>query len=362
MGRKQQISHLIPKNHFCSLSMFREEPLINWTFTRSVLFTAYDVYRSNDFWLDSVISSGVTLKEALVELGFPKTNTIIADTGIFEMEAKRAGIARNLGIHVDIELSNDQIFEAYELSGADYFVSPDVIVLPTDQPDTIHNKINTMMSNLNDLLERVSPTKVIAVIQGHQQSIIDNQLDFYRENDVRCYAMGGVIPLYHHDKKLLEKTLEYVRGETRDDWLHVFGLPRIGLLSYYLRDMGFDSVDTSMLLYMSARRKYMEGLNPITVKDATFEKCGCPGCTELVALKHAAQSSEFFVNLYIHNIITAARESLRLSNGSSKLQEVPLKVYPENARSISNIDENPISGTYELEWMRADETMSENRE
>lgn len=80
--------------------------------------------------MDEIINSGNTLKEGLVELGFPKGNTLVADTGVFEMEAKKAGIARNLGIEVDIELMNNQIFEAYKLSGADYFVAPDEIILP----------------------------------------------------------------------------------------------------------------------------------------------------------------------------------------------------------------------------------------
>ena len=62
------LSAMIPKNHFASMGFFREEPLISWTYTKAVLFTAYDVYRSSHFWLDSVIKSGKTLKEALVEL------------------------------------------------------------------------------------------------------------------------------------------------------------------------------------------------------------------------------------------------------------------------------------------------------
>ena len=137
-----KLSRLIPKNHFCSMSMFREQPLINWTFTKAVLLTAYDIYRSNDFWLDEIIRIGQTLKEGLLELGFPKKNTLVVDTGVFEIEAKKAGIAKELGIDVDIQLSNEQIFEAYELSGADYFVAPDEIVLPDDNEADIRIKSN----------------------------------------------------------------------------------------------------------------------------------------------------------------------------------------------------------------------------
>ena len=162
------------------MSLFREEPLINWTFTDSVLFTAYDVFRSHDFWLDSVVRSGQTLKEALVDLGFPKSNSLVVDTGVFEMETKKAGISRNLGIDVDIELTNGQIFEAYELSGADFFVAPDEIILPLDSPNIVSEKSETIKQNLLDLLEIVPASKIIAVIQGQQREVIEDFLDFYR--------------------------------------------------------------------------------------------------------------------------------------------------------------------------------------
>ncbi|MFW9793640.1 MAG: hypothetical protein ACFFEE_05030, partial [Candidatus Thorarchaeota archaeon] len=205
--------------------MFREEPLINWTFTDTVLFTAYDVYRSHDFWLDKVVSSGSTLKEALVDLGFPKANSLVIDTGVFEIEAKKAGIARDLGVDIDIELTNTEIFEAYELSGADLFVAPDEIVLPKDSPEVVSKKLGVIKSNLLDLLDIVPASRVIAVIQGQEQSVVDGLLDFYRDNGIGYFAVGGVIPLYHYDKELLQKHLEYVREVTKNEWLHIFGLP-----------------------------------------------------------------------------------------------------------------------------------------
>ena len=109
---------------------------------------------------------------------------------------------------IEIELSNGQVFEAYEMSGADYFVSPDEIILPLDSQEEIRQKVNTIKENLSALLETIPSSKVIAVIQGHQKKIIDELLDFYRENGVQYFAMGGVIPLYHHDRKLLEKSAQ----------------------------------------------------------------------------------------------------------------------------------------------------------
>lgn len=260
-----------------------------------------------------MVNSGQTLKEALVELGFPKANSLVVDTGIFEMEAKKAGIARDLGIDIDIELNNAQIFEAYELSGADFFVAPDEIILPLDNQDTVKQKIKTIKNNLLELLDFVSGSKIIAVIQGHQEEVVDNLLEFYRENGISAFAVGGVIPLYHHDKKLLQKHLTYVRRETRDEWLHIFGLPRMSLLSYYLHQVRVDSVDTSTLTYLTAKRRYLNGLRPEPVRYANFKECDCSGCSNLTK-DMSTRSSQFFANLYIHNVVTASKESLKSSS------------------------------------------------
>ncbi|MHA2426078.1 MAG: hypothetical protein ACXAEF_14905, partial [Candidatus Thorarchaeota archaeon] len=256
VNEEPELSAMIPKNHFASMGFFREEPLINWTYTKAVLFTAYDIYRSNDFWLDSVIKTGQSLKEALNNLGFPKKNTLIADTGIFEIEAKKAGIAKKLGIQVDIELSNDQIIEAYKLSGADFYVAPDEIILATDDENTKRNKLETIKDNLLTLLEHFPSSKVIGVIQGIEQNHIKNLFDFYRSQGVTKFAAGGIIPLYRYDKELFKQTIRSVRNLTNGYWLHTFGLPDVRLLPFYLHEIGMDSVDTSMLLYMTARRRY----------------------------------------------------------------------------------------------------------
>lgn len=321
ISKKKKLSRLIPKNHFCSLDLFRDKPLIDWKYTEAVLFTAYDVYRSNDYWLDKTINSGKTLKEGLIELGFPKSNTLVADTGVFEMEAKKAGIARDLGIDVDIELTNEQILEAYSLSGADYFVAPDEIVLPQDDPTTVKTKIEKIKENLLELLEEVPASKVIAVIQGHEEGTITDLYDFYRNHEISCFAIGGVIPLYHHSKEKLEKVLTFVRKITQDYWLHIFGLPRMSLLQYYLHKIEVDSVDTSALLYLTARRRYLVGSKSEQVRTVDFKKCSCAGCSNMDPIP-SPRSPEFFVNLYIHNILAAVKlaefPSLNLDQSKSK--------------------------------------------
>ncbi|MFW9795669.1 MAG: hypothetical protein ACFFE2_01415 [Candidatus Thorarchaeota archaeon] len=351
-GKSQRLSHLIPKFHFCSVPLFREEPLINWTYTDAVLFTAYDVYRSHDFWLDKVVSSGATLKEALVDLGFPKANSLVVDTGVFEMEAKKAGISRDLGIDIDIELTNAQIFEAYELSGADFYVAPDEIILPLDSPEVTNRKIKIIKSNLLELLEMIPAPQIISVVQGHQQEVVNDLLDFYRENGIRYFAIGGVIPLYHFDKQLLEKHLDYVRMSTRNEWLHIFGLPSISLLSYYLQRVRVDSVDTSTITYLTARRKYLVGLKSEPIRLADFEECSCPGC-HVLSRETSSRSKAFFANLYIHNILTATRESMRKYN--------PIPTMPKQKKTVKRSAgnwETPIDNG-NSDWKTAEEAIQD---
>lgn len=330
--------------------------MINWTFTDAVLFTAYDVYRSHDFWLDKVVSSGVTLKEALVDLGFPHRNSLVIDTGVFEMEAKKAGISRDLGIDVDIDLTNAQIFEAYELSGADFFVSPDEIILPLDRADVVKEKINIIKDNLLDLLEIVSASKIIAVIHGHEKKIVDNLLDFYRNNGIEYFAVGGVIPLYYYDKELLQKHLKYVRAATKNEWLHIFGLPRMILLSFYLHEVQVDSVDTSTLTYLTARRKYLVGLKPEPVRLANFEDCDCPGCRVLTR-NMSTRSLLFFANLYIHNIVTATRESLKDDGLTPKKLETPRKI---ELKKLERYQKSKSKDMYRENWMTAEDVLQAN--
>ena len=298
---------VVPKNHFVSLSFFREPPLINWDFTRACLFTAYDFYRSSDFWTDSVLNSGKTLKQALVELGFPKDNTLVVDTGVFEIEAKKAGIARDLGIEINIQLSNRDIFAVYEISGGDFFVSPDEIILATDDPSTIQTKVDTIKQNLLETLEHVPPSKIIGVIQGQTQEVINHIFHFYVDQGVKHFAAGGLIPLYFHDKELFRSVVTYVRKVTEGFHLHAFGLPVVKLLPYYLHTLNFDSVDTSTLLYLSAKRRYLVGDNPIPVRLVNFDKCSCDGCTFIASKQPHPRHSDFFIHLYIHNLCEVSK-------------------------------------------------------
>lgn len=258
-----------------------------------------------------MMREGKTLKEGLMELGFPKDVTLMADTGIFEVEAKKAGISNKLGINVDFELSNEEIFQAYEISGADFFVAPDEIISPLDTKDIVRKKVTKIKNNLLQILSFFPSSQVIGVIQGCNSQTIESLFDFYKECGIRYFARGGVIPLYRYDTKLFEQVLQKSREITTGYWLHTFGLPRVFLLTYYLRKLGFDSVDTSLLLYLSARKKYLIGINSRPVRLVDFSKCDCEGCRMLHNLRknRAVYGKEFFVYLYIHNILEAVRIS-----------------------------------------------------
>ena len=363
-----RLEGIIPKNHFVSLRFFREAPLINWNFTKACLFTAFDFYRSSDFWTDSVLNSGKTLKEALVELGFPKDNSLIVDTGIFELEAKKAGISKQLGIgdtEINIQLSNRDIFTVYDISGADYFVAPDEIILATDNPSTVQNKIETIKRNLLETLEHVSSSQVIAVIQGQETSVIDSILNFYHDHGIRHFAAGGLIPMYFYDKSLFQRVVTYIRKATEGYHLHAFGLPVVGLLPYYLHKLQFNSVDTSALLYLSANRKYLVRDNPIPVRLAKFGKCKCDGCKYICREQPYSRQPEFFIHLYIHNVCEAAKiadnsliahsnDNVSKSNSKVHQYNAPLKKTEPNLSSkFSNKDSR-----IEACWKSADELLT----
>ncbi len=311
---------LVPKNHFASVSFFREDPLVRWDFTESVLLTAYDIYRTSDFWVDSVISSGKTLKEALVECGFPQKTKLMADTGIFELEAKKAGISRKICIEVDIKLKLSDILSAYELTGADYYVSPDEIILSSDKAEVKLRKSRQIKADLLQVLEQISAKQVIGVIQIADLDIANDLYDFYRSNGVKIFASGGMIPYYRFNRDKFEARLRRIRELTKGFWLHAFGLPEIRLLRYYLHEIHFDSVDTSMLLYLAIKRKYLVKSKQIPVRKADFKKCGCRGCKNLTPEMYT-RSSEFFLGLYLHNVLEARKIANEKTVTKEKIHE-----------------------------------------
>ncbi len=198
-------------------------------------------------------------------------------------------------------------------------MAPDEIILATDDSALAREKALLIRSNLLGLLDIVPASKTIGVLQGVDPRIVESLFDFYREHGVDKFAIGGLLPLYHHDKTLFGQVIRHARKLTQGYWLHTFGLPLPSLIPYYLQDAGMDSVDTSMLLYMTARKRYLAGVNSRPVRLVDFESCKCEGCRNLDTSVNP-QTVRFFVNLYIHNIIEASNVAKACIGGTWKLE------------------------------------------
>jgi len=210
---------------------------------------------------------------------------------------------------------------AYSVSGADKYISPDEIIMPENRVWAIKRKVNMIKENLISLLGAVPSSKVVGVIQGHEASVINEIVDFYKENQICTYAAGGLIPLWHADPSLLPVVLRYMRKATKGRWIHAFGLPSMKLLSLYLSDIGVNSVDTSALLYLTDRRLYMVGLEAKPVRIADFAKCSFEGCRDL-SPDDDTDSTHFFTCLYIHNVLEVSRFSEELAKKRGHVSHV----------------------------------------
>jgi len=82
-----------------------------------------------------------------------------------------------------------------------------------------------------------------------------------------------------------------------------------------------DSVDTSTLLYITAGRKYLVGLNPRPVRLADFSKCLCPGCKVLPPDLNP-HGHDFFIHLYLHNVHEAVNS---IQKGTEYKEELDIE-------------------------------------
>ncbi len=113
-----------------------------------------------------------------------------------------------------------------------------------------------------------------------------------------------------------------------------YGLPMINLLPLYLGIVGMDRVDTSMLLYLIARRRYLQGTDASQVREAEFEECDCRGCKKLREKVHP-RSIDFFIALYIHNLSEAAKIS---ENPLSYIESISDKKDSKSRKSRKQIN------------------------
>lgn len=80
--------NLIYKYPFQNPIFNESKELLDWTFSKIILITAFDLLR-NDGLVSFLQRSGSTLKEYIRDFGFNKDVKIMVDTGIFEVEAKK---------------------------------------------------------------------------------------------------------------------------------------------------------------------------------------------------------------------------------------------------------------------------------
>ena len=294
---------LIYKYSFGS-SLFKTNPLLlDWSLSKTILVTAYDLLK-DDYLTTYLTRTGSTLKEYLQGLGFTKEVNIIADTGIFEYEARRANLQLANVDYLPFELTPEDIFHAYELIGADYLVSPDEIVLQTDSVQEAIAKIDHMLELFTKTLEYFPASKVIPVVQGFDEISIRTLLDYYSKEPVPFVARGGLIPLWRESKQAFSQvvTLTQTLADSYTVKLHSFGLPSLVTIKEYFVDNHYNSLDTSILYYRTAERKYLttKGFF-VAVNKAFLENCSCLGCQQLRQTKYYSKSGKFAVGLYYHN-------------------------------------------------------------
>ena len=165
--------------------------------------------------------------------------------------------------------------------------------------------------------------------------------------------------LYHHSKELLERVLKFTRNLTKDYWLHIFGLPRMSLLQYYLHKIGVDSVDTSALLYLTARRRYLVGSKGEQVRTVDFKDCDCKGCSNLDPMP-STRSPDFFVNLYIHNILAAVKlvnTPSSYGQEESKMEKKEETEAGQKSDGQKRIQEPREQQPLQSTWMTAEESL-----
>ena len=187
-------SKLIFKYSFSNPLFLEHELLLNWSFSDTVLITAYDLLK-NDFLVYHLSHTGSTLKEHLHTIGFNKNVKILADTGIFEFEPIKAHLDIAVYESVPHEFSLQDIFFAYELIDPDYIISPDDIILQSDSHQTAQNKVQSMINLFFSTLEVFGSSKqqIIPVIQGYDRDTVAPLLQRNSDEHITKIARGGLI-------------------------------------------------------------------------------------------------------------------------------------------------------------------------
>lgn len=287
--------------------LFLEHPLLlNWGFSTTALVTALDL-STNERLTRSLKQRGMTLREHLHQCGFNPNVKIMADTGIFQLEARKA----ENGIYETddpmLHFSAEEILENYQLIDPDFVVAPDEIIYWNESIRRAEGKIEQNIRNLERTLDLFPRDKVIAGIQGTNTHQVRTATNAIAELKVTKAARGGLIPLIRSNQSLYREMLhlsEHLARKAGVEHLHYFGLPNIRTLKDCFIDNSYDSLDTSVLYHKTAQRKYLvdKGFYK-SVRGAWLERCNCPGCQLMLSKRHRTGSLDFVIGLFVHNCL-----------------------------------------------------------
>ncbi len=288
-----------------------EEPFINWTYTESILITAYDLLKNESllYYLDS---NSLTLREMMIEHGFPQKTKIFADSGIFSLEwfKKIKGRTFNKDFSA-VQLKPKEVLYAYELIDPDYLCPLDEIILPSDKEAVIKQKKLKIKNNILLALECFSSSKLIGVLQGIKSDDIAELFDFEKDQGIRNFARGGIIPLYYHKEYC--DSIRSTRLITKHYSLHAFGLTNLNQVGCYGKCAGMDSFDTTLIRSLTSQMFFLtKKLQKKRFHVDLLSDCKCPYCIEAREYNYEYMDyppSRLIKNLYLHNILTLANYS-----------------------------------------------------
>ncbi|MFV2016726.1 MAG: hypothetical protein ACC656_14945, partial [Candidatus Heimdallarchaeota archaeon] len=145
--------------------------------------------------------TGSTLKDYLHNFGFNKKVKILADTGVFELEMRKARLSKFDKYLTKLHtLKTTEIFHAYNLIDPDFLVAPDEMILIGDSVQDQELKKQQIKENLHKTLIEFSKSKIIATIQGLDQRVISEITHHIQEEKITKVARGGLLPLRKHSR------------------------------------------------------------------------------------------------------------------------------------------------------------------
>lgn len=308
----------IPKHYLLTNPLFLEdEELIKWKYTDTILVTAYDLIK-NDHIIYKLQSEGNTLKEYIRELGFPRDTKILADSGVFVLEWLKKTKSASLNYAFStVALKVEDVIEAYKMIDPDYLVPLDEIILAKDNEEKVKEKVEKIKENVLKTLEEFQTSKIIGAVQGVREKEIYEIVDFEKEQGIRMFARGGLIPLYY--TKYYCDAVKTTREATKGYKLHAFGVAKMKQIDCYAKCLGMDSFDSTIAKPITAAYFFLdENLKKRPFNDELVGQCGCRFCRNIEKLLERGlemPNFPFTLNLYLHNI-------QQIYNYSKKLRKI----------------------------------------